>query len=282
MSQAIISNPINRFSSCILVLVLTTLGILYYPVFVDLVYDWKVNDDYSHGFFIPVISCYLIYRMRHEIKAIGIQPANWGLLVVLAGLCQLYIASVGSEYFLKRTSLIVVLLGSSLFLFGKPITKKMLPPIGYLIFMIPLPAIIWNKIAFPMQLLSSEVTAEVVRFLGIPIFREGNILHLANMTLEVVNACSGLRSLVTMFALSGALAMLSNLDQWQKWILFFSSAPIAIIANTIRLSGTAVLASFYGPEVARGFLHDFSGVVVFILGLVFLQGVNKVLLKVAR
>ncbi|WP_319550212.1 exosortase/archaeosortase family protein [Desulfogranum marinum] len=260
-------------------IVLASVVLLYYHVFVSLFHDWRVNEDYSHGFFIPLISGYMIYGMRHELKEMVVRPVNWGLAIFLLGLIQLYVATVGTEYFLQRTSLILVLFGCSLFLLGSQITKRLSAPIAYLVFMVPLPAIIWNKIAFPMQLFASAITERAVRSLGIPIFREGNILHLANTTLEVVNACSGLRSLMTMFALSAALTMFSSLSAGKNWMLFFAAAPIAMLANTLRLTGTAVLASRYGEEVAQGFLHDFSGMVVFVLGLALLIGVNVLLVK---
>jgi len=130
-----------------------------------------------------------------------------------------------------------------------------------------------------MQLFSSAVTEEVVRLLGIPIFREGNVLHLAQTTLEVVDACSGLRSLTTMFALAAALAWFTDLSLWKKWVLFFLAAPVAIFANTIRLTATAALASIYGEKVAQGFLHEFSGIFTFIFGLMLLLVLNKLLQK---
>ena len=179
--------------------------------------------------------------------------------------------------FLQRLSLIVVLLGLVLFLFGREHFKLLKWPILYLVFMIPLPAIIWNKIAFPLQLFGSYLTEHIVRLLGIPIFRQGNVLHLAETTLEIVAACSGLRSLFTMFALSSLLVWMSSLPLSRKWILFFSAAPAAILANIIRLSTTAILASRFGSDVALGFLHDFSGWLTFVVGLCILLAAGKVL-----
>jgi len=258
-------------------LILTALVGLYYPVLVSMARDWSTNDNYSHGFFIPLISGYMIYAMKEELRQLPLKPVTWGVLLFVAGLGQLYIARVGSEYFLQRTSIILVLLGIVLFLLGKAITRKLVVPILYLLFMVPLPAIIWNKIAFPMQLFSSAVTEQVIRAIGIPVFREGNVLHLAQTTLEVVDACSGLRSLTTMFALSAALAWFSTFSAKKKWVLFFLAAPIAIFANIVRLTGTSGLASIYGEKVAQGFLHDFSGLFTFMVGLVLLTLTNKVL-----
>lgn len=252
---------------------------LYYPVLKALVANWGTNDDYSHGYFIPFLSAYFIYSLRRSLSKIEIKPNNFGLFFIIMGLAQLVIAKTGSELFLQRTSLIPVILGLVLFLLGWEFLKKLLFPICYLIFMIPLPAIIWNKIAFPMQLFSSAITEQVVHLMGIPIFREGNVLHLSETTLEVVAACSGLRSLMTMFALSSALAFMSPLSLLGKSLQFISAAPIAVVANIIRLLSTALLASIYGSEVAHGFLHDFSGIVVFCLGLGMLIGLNSMLSK---
>ena len=259
-----------------LVLLAALVG-LYYPVLTSLVHDWSTNDNYSHGFFIPLISGYMVYALREELGRIAVRPANWGFIVLLAGLGQLYVARVGSEYFLQRTSLILVLLGMVLFLWGRELTKKLLLPIGYLLFMVPIPAIIWNKIAFPMQLFSSAVTERVIQAIGLPVFREGNVLHLAQTTLEVVDACSGLRSLTTMFALAAALAWFSDFATWKKWLLFFAAAPVAIFANIVRLTATAGLASVYGEKVAQGFLHDFSGLFTFVFGLSLLILTSKIL-----
>ena len=260
-----------------LLVVLSAFVGLYFHVILEMAGVWQTNDNYSHGFFIPLISLYMIYGIRQNISRVPINPSNIGLLFIVIGLGQLYVASVGSEYFLQRTSIIIVLFGVSIFLWGFKVTQLLFLPIAYLVFMVPLPAIVWNKIAFPLQLFSSACTESVVRMFGIPIFREGNILHLAQTTLEVIDACSGLRSLNTMFALSAALAWFSTFAKWKKWILFLSAAPIAIFANIIRLTLTAFLASKYGEQAAQGFLHEFSGLFTFAFGLLLLIVTSRLL-----
>ncbi len=250
---------------------------LYYPFLVTLVADWGANDDYSHGYFIPVLSCYFVYAIRDKLRDTPIVPSSFGLVLVALGLAQLILAKIGSEYFLQRTSLILCLYGVVLFILGWHYFTRLFFPIGYLLFMVPLPAIIWNKVSFPMQLFSSYLTEHVVRLFGIPIFREGNVIHLAQTTLEVVAACSGLRSLVTMFALSGALAILSTMPTSKRLLLFASAVPIAIFANIFRLTATAFLATQMGSAAAQGFLHEMSGIVVFMLGLALLLLVNWLL-----
>ena len=252
---------------------------IYYPFIAPMVEDWATNDNYSHGYFIPFISLYLVYEMRNELRALKAPASNWGLPIMLLGLVQLIIGKAGSEFFVQRTSMIVVLFGASLFLLGRQHTKKTWFPITYLIFMVPLPAIIWNRIAFPMQLFASAVTERAIQLMGIPIFREGNVLHLVETTLEVVDACSGLRSLFTMFALSAVLAFMTKCSNIKKITLFLSAAPIAILINVIRLCLTAALASRYGEQVAHGFLHDFSGWLIFLMGLAMLLGVKTLLTK---
>ena len=273
-------NPLSRLTSPNLLLLLVILGALttlYHSILAGMIQDWSKNDNYSHGFFIPLISGYMVWSMKDELRRLSVKPANWGIFLLVAGLGQLYIARVGSEYFLQRSSIILVLLGTVLFLAGTAMARRVMVPLVYLLFMVPLPAIIWNKIAFPMQLFSSAATEVVVRAIGIPILREGNVLYLAQTTLEVIDACSGLRSLTTMFALSGAFAWFSALSTNRKWILFLAAAPIAIFANIVRLTGTAGLASVYGEKVAQGFLHDFSGMFVFIIGLLMLIFTSKLL-----
>lgn len=273
----------NRWGSYNILLgstVLFGLLLLYWPFLQTMFDDWGTNKDYSHGYLIPVLSAYCIFSIRHQLSKIRIEPNNYGLILIALGLFQLLIAKVGSEYFLQRTSLIIVLLGAVLYLLGWEYFKRLLFPIAYLFFMVPLPAIIWNKIAFPMQLFASAITEDIIYLLGIPIYREGNVLHLPEATLEVVAACSGLRSLMAMFALSGALTFFSGLTTGKKVVLFLSAAPIAVIANITRLTGTAFLARHYGPEVADGFLHDFSGMVVLALGIVMLIGCNSFLSRV--
>lgn len=255
---------------------------LYYPFIQTLMRDWDTNDNYSQGYFIPFVSAFMIWWVLKDLEINDLKPSNWGIAIIVLGLLQLFIAKVGSEYFLQRTSMIIVLFGISFFLFGGRFTKTIWLPLVYLIFMVPLPAIIWNRIAFPMQLFASAITEDVVRFIGIPILREGNVLHLAQTSLEVVDACSGLRSLVNILGLAVGLGFVMNKEAWKRWVLFLAAFPIAVIVNIIRLAGTAVLATRYGGDVARGFLHDFSGWLVFVAGIALLIGVQGVLNKISK
>lgn len=259
--------------------VLLALAGLYYQVLVQLAETWAVNDNFSHGYFIPLVSLYMIFSLREKLQKEAVRPSNWGLLILLGGLALLVLATVASLNFMQQTSLLIVLWGLMLYFFGHRCAALLFVPIAYLIFMIPVPAILWNKIAFPMQLYSSALTEQIIQLLGVTVYREGNVLHLVETSLEVVDACSGLRSLTTMFALSAALAWFAHYSTWRKWLVFLSAVPIAIFVNMVRLTATALLASRYGEKVAQGFLHEFSGMLVFILGLVLLLAINMLMSK---
>ena len=251
--------------------------LLYFPFLRTMYHDWGSNPNYSHGYLIPFISGYLVYSLKEEFTKLAPVPSHWGLVLILLACFQLIIAKIGSEYFLQRTSIIPLFLGICLFLYGKDITLKLFIPIIYLIFMIPLPAIIWNKLAFPLQLFASNMTEQVIRISGMPVLREGNILTLPTITLEVVDACSGIRSLATMIALSIPVSFLMVSGRIRKILLFLSSIPVAIVVNIFRLCITAWFSVLFGDQFAQGFLHEFSGMVTFILGLTLLFFITQLL-----
>lgn len=243
----------------------------------ELVADWSSNDNYSHGFLIPFISAYMVWQKREALAEISQKTNFWGLGIVAFGVFLHLVGNVGAELFTMRFSLVVMVAGLVAYLFGFRVLREVAVPVAYLIFMIPLPAIIWNKIAFPLQLFAAKLTAEVVRLFGVSILREGNILHLANTSLEVVDACSGLRSLTSLLALSAAFAYISPLRNWSKWVLFSSAIPIAVFVNIVRLSATAIMAHYIGEEAAQGFLHDMSGMLVFGLAFILVFAFSVVL-----
>lgn len=263
-------------------LIIVTFSILFYGTIIGLVREWWYNPDFSHGFLIPLAVAWMIWRKRSELVASGIEPGNWGLLILMAGLVMHFLGTVGSEFFTSRTAIVFTLLGLSVYLLGWPLTREMFIPILYLAFMIPIPAIIWNQISFPLQLLASNLAAEFIAFIGIPVLREGNILQLANTKLEVVNACSGLRSLMSMSALSCIVAYLSPLSRAAKWVLFLSAIPIAIAANSFRLVSTAFLGLHFGRSFMEGVVHDISGVMVFLVAVGLLSLTYAALIRFER
>jgi len=253
---------------------------LYHHVLFKLVLDWITDDNYSHGFLIPIIAAYLVWQRRERLSKLSLRPSNTGLIILLGGLAIFLIANIGAELFTMRFSILIVIWGLIVFLLGFEFAKATLIPVMYLFFMIPLPAIIWNKIAFPLKLFATKMAVDTINLINIPAYREGNIIHLSNTTLQVVDACSGMRYLASLLALSAAFAFITSHSKAKKWVLFFSAIPIAILLNIVRLSATAVLAQHYGPQVAQGFLHELSGILVFVFAIAILYFCHILLLKV--
>jgi exosortase len=245
---------------------------LYHKAIAKLISDWSVDPNFSHGFLIPFVALYMVWFKQHEISEIPHESSKAGLFVIILGMLIHVAGNVGSELFLMRFSMIITLSGIIIYFYGLKMFWKVAVPVAYLIMMIPIPSILWNKIAFPLQLFSANISSQAISLLNIPVFREGNILHLANTSLEVVDACSGIRSLTSLLALTGAFAFLAPFSNFKKWILFFSAIPIAVAVNVIRLTITGAMAAWISPETAHGFLHDMSGLIIFgaALGLVYL------------
>ena len=271
----------GRLGTFVQILILSSsFLILFSQTITKLVKDWSNSQNFSHGFFIPLIGAYMIWHRRRELSGLPLKPNNWGLLVIVAAMILFVVGNIGAELFTMRIAMILTLLGLVVFLFGGPISRRTAVPLCYLILMVPIPGIIWNKLAFPLQLFASACAAQVIDFLGISVLREGNILHLSNLTLEVVDACSGLRSLMSLLALNGAFAYLAPLGVGFKYIVFFSAIPVAVGVNVLRLGITAVLAEVWGAPAAEGFLHEVSGVVTFFTALLIVFLVFSLLSKV--
>lgn len=255
---------------------------VYYKAIAELITDWSVNPNFSHGFLIPAVALYMVWYKKNELAHVPVEPAKTGIMVILFGMLVHFIGNVGSELFLMRFSMIITLAGIIIFYAGYTMFRHLLVPVAYLIMMIPIPAILWNKIAFPLQLFAAKISAAAISMLSIPVFREGNILHLANTSLEVVDACSGIRSLTSLLALTGIFAYLAPVSIVKKWVLFFSAIPIAVAVNVIRLTITGAMAAWIGPETAHGFLHDMSGLIIFGAALILVYIVFIIEMKIEK
>ena len=264
-----LTKPVTKFWVFFFILIFS-FSALYYHTIIKMVQDWLNDDNYSHGFLIPVIAGYLIWQRRDRLSSLTIRPSDMGILFLIGGLFIFLLAGIGAEIFSMRFSMLIVIWGMVIYIGGIEMGKITLIPIAYLSFMIPLPAIIWNKIAFPLKIFATKVAVMAIASLNISVYREGNIIHLADTTLQVVDACSGLRSLASLMALSAAFALLSDISASRKWILFLSAVPTAILLNILRLVATALFAQYCGEHVAKGFLHEFSGILVFLFAVILL------------
>jgi exosortase len=270
----------NAETGLVLSLVLSALlAALYAGILGRLTVQWYTDSDYSHGFLVPLLSGYLIWERRTKLGELPVAPSFWGVLLLGIGLLMLLVGSVGAELYMQRSSLIVTLAGLVLLLLGPDFLRALIFPISFLFFMVPLPAIVMNALAFPLQLFAAKTATFCLFNFGIPVLREGNVIVLAGTTLEVAEACSGIRSLQALLALGTVYAYFSEPIRWKRWVLVCLSIPIAIIANVFRVSGTGVLAHYWGVEAAEGFYHTFSGWLIFVVAFLLLLGCGSLLAK---
>ncbi|MBM3777546.1 MAG: exosortase/archaeosortase family protein [Acidimicrobiia bacterium] len=258
---------------------LVAFAALYWSVATNLVRDWANDGNYSHGFLIVPIALYFAWERRDRLRAQPLAPSNTGLLIVLASVAVLGAGTLGAELFLMRMSGIGVITGAIVFLFGWQHLRLLAFPVAFLVLMVPLPAIIFNQIAFPLQLVASQFGEVALATAGVPVLREGNVIVLAHTKLEVVEACSGIRSLVSLITLGIVYGYFIDQRPLVRVAIVLSTIPVAIVANGFRIAGTGLLAHFYGPEAAEGFFHEFSGWVVFVVAFAAIFGVRALIVS---
>ncbi len=266
------SNPSNLIKNHLIFLsIIFVLFIVCYHSTLSWMYVRYMNHDsyYSHGFIVPFVSGYLIWRKRKDLRGKEPEVSCWGLVLISASVLIHVTGTVFYVFSLSGFSIFFLISGTSLFIFGKNITRTILLPLVFLIFMFPLPLAIIGEISFPMKLLVAKVGVWIVDSLGIPILREGFHITIPAGSLLVGNPCSGLRSLISFLALGAILAYLSSISNIRKWILFFLSIPIALLSNIIRVPILILISHYWGLEVASpdSFWHNASGVFVFIVGI---------------
>jgi len=258
------------------------IGVLYAGVLKILVGQWWNEPDYGHGFLVPLFSGYVVWRQRERLFKIESKPANFGLLVMVGAVLLLLVGSLGAELFTSRISLLVLLAGIILFLGGWKVLRALSFPLAFLLLMIPIPAVIYNQITFPLQLIASRFATFWLELVQVPVLREGNVLILPNYSLEVVEACSGIRSLMTLITLAVAYGYLVEPRRWVRYSLVILMIPIAIVSNAIRIMGTGVLTYRFGPKAAEGFFHEFSGWVIFLAALILMFVSHAILKRFGR
>jgi len=250
---------------------------LYAGVLGRLAHQWWTDPNFSHGFFVPIFALYVVWQKRDSLRTVPSAPTAWGLAVMLFSLGTLVLGVLGAELFLSRVSLIMLLVGLVLFLQGRGMLQALLFPLAILFLMVPIPSIILNQITFPLQMLASKLSAWILPFLGVPVLREGNVINLPAMPLEVADACSGIRSLLSLTCLAVMYGYLLEKRMGIRVILALASIPIAVAANGLRIVGTGLLVQYWDPEKAEGFFHAFSGWLIFVVSLLMLFAVHRLL-----
>jgi exosortase len=249
---------------------------LYIPVLTHLVAQWWNDPNFSHGFFVPLFSAFVVWQERARLASLSQRPSWWGLLFLGGGLCVLIVGQMGAELFLSRLSLLIVLAGLIALFLGWNLFRALLFPWAFLLLMIPIPAIVFNQITFPLQLLASKVASTTLPWMGVPVLREGNIIVLPAMALEVAEACSGIRSLMSLTTLAIIYGYLLESKISVRVLLALASLPIAVAANSLRIVGTGLLIQYWDPERAQGFFHEFSGWLIFVASLVMLYLLHRI------
>jgi len=255
--------------------------VAYWQVLPRLLRDWLHDDNYSHGIFIVPLALYFAWERRDRLRSLPLRPSLLGLFVVLGSLALLVAGTLGAELFLTRISLLGSLTGIVLFLFGWAHLRVLAFPLAFLLLMVPLPAIIFNQIAFPLQLFASKVGAWTMQACAVPVLREGNVIILANTSLEVAEACSGIRSLISLLTLGIVYGYFADSRVWARTTIALATIPIAILTNAARVAGTGILSHYYGEEAAQGFFHEFSGWLVFVAAFALMFLVVQLLQRVA-
>ncbi|HEV2485785.1 MAG TPA: exosortase A [Terracidiphilus sp.] len=250
---------------------------VYHSVLTGLVKTWWQNPDFSHGFLVPIFAAYLVWTKRKALLNKRVAPTWSGIAVVALGLVVLLLGEYGAAVFLSRVSLVILLAGLVLCFGGWQLLNEFRFAVLVLFLAIPLPAIIFNEIAIPLQILASKLASHLLPLFGVPVLREGNVIELPSMQLEVAEACSGIRSLVSLFTLSVFFGYFLEKTFSRRAVLALASIPIAIAANAIRIFGTGLCVQYWDPDKALGFFHEFSGWVMFLVSLTSLFIVHSVL-----
>jgi exosortase len=255
-------------------------ALAYWPTLSYLVYEWMHNEDMGHGFFVPLVVLYIGWNKRGELIS-PIRTSYAGLAIMIYAALQLYVATLGAELFLARTAMVFSIFGAVLYLLGAKNFRRLLFPLVLLFFMVPLPAIIYNQVTFPLQLFASRVAENALTLLGIPVLREGNVLELPSQRLSVVEACSGIRSLLSLSFLSLVYGYFFDSRKWMKIALLVATVPIAVAANAARVTITGILSE-QNPELARGFFHTAEGWIIFLVATAMLLATHGLINLVAQ
>jgi len=257
------------------------LGLLYGPTLARLAEQWWTDPNFSHGILVPLFSCYLLWQRRKLLSALPLQPAWSGIAVLALALAILAAGALGAELFLARVSLLFAIAGLVVWFWGWNHLRATLFPWAFLFLMVPLPALAFNQLTLPLQLMAAKLATTILQAVGIPVLRDGNVLHLPAMSLEVAEACSGIRSLFSLIALALIYGYWSDRRGWMRIALFAAAVPIAVLANAFRIVGTGLCVQYSSPGRAEGFSHAFSGWMIFLISFGLLVLAHRVLCRLS-
>jgi exosortase D (VPLPA-CTERM-specific) len=254
---------------------------LYASILERLFLQWvgpHSDPNFAHGIFVPIFAAFVLWQDRHKLKAISSVPSWTGLPFVLLSGVVLVLGVLGADIFLPRVSLLILLAGLIILFQGWTFFRAVLFPWAFLSLMIPIPTLIINRVTFPLQLLAAKLAAVLLELVGVPVLRQGNVIGLAAMQLDVVEACSGIRSLLTLVTLAIIYGYLMETRNWVRVTLVCLAVPIAVAANSFRIFGTGLLVQYWDPDKAEGFYHALSGLLIFVVALLLLFAAHRMIL----
>ena len=261
---------VNRKSILLMTSLFFSFVFAYLPVWERLILGWYSSDEYSHGFFIVPLCIYIIWRKKDILSKIPVKPSWWGLLLVIFSLLLYLLAYFAEISTVASFSMVVLLTGVIIYLYGFLIFKELLFPLAFLLFMIPIPTQIYSLLTIPLQLFVTKTSVWISAFLDIPIYREGNVIHLPCRTMQVVQACSGLRSMISLLMLSAIISYFTLKSNILRFVLFFLGIPAAIFVNIIRVSLMVVAFYFFNYDLTKDSVHTVFGIIIFIIALIII------------
>jgi exosortase len=265
------------------VALLLLVGWLYASILARLLLQWvgpSRDPNFEHGIFVPLFALFVLWQDRKRLQAIASAPSWSGLPLVVLSLLMLVLGVLGAENFSSRLSLLILLAGLIILFQGWKFFRAVLFPWAFLILMIPIPALILQRVTFPLQLLASKLATVLLELVNVPVLRQGNMIVLAAMPLDVAEACSGIRSLLTLVTLAIIYGYLMETRIWVRVVLACAAVPIAVVANSFRIFGTGLLVQYWDPDKAEGFFHTFSGWLIFVVALIMLYVVHQLISRI--
>jgi len=250
----------------------------YWTTLAEAAEKWANEPQYSHGYLVPMFAAFLLWLRREKFHLDAWQPSIWGVPALIGALL---LRTIGTHFYFvwfDAISLLPCAVGLVLLTGGKPALHWSWPAIAFLVFMVPLPYRMELMMGGPLQRIATISSTFALQTLGIPALADGTVILLNDVSLGIVEACSGLRMLVVFFALSTAVALVIHRPLWEKILILVSAIPIALFVNVIRITVTGILHDTVGSQIANAVFHDLAGWLMMPLALVFL-GIELTILK---
>jgi len=258
-------------------ILLAAFFITYFPVWEGLVLTWSRSDEYSHGFFIIPLSLFILWQKKNILARITPSPSAWGLAIIIISLLLYILADLAEISTVASFSMVPLLAGVTIYFYGFKILKECIFSLFLLLLMIPVPAQIYSFMTIPLQLIVSKTSALMASAIGVPIHLEGNVIHLPGRVLEVVQACSGLRSLISLLTLSLILGYFALKSKWLRSVLFVSGIPVAVVVNIIRVFFMILAFYYFNLDLTKGFIHTIYGMAIFFLAIIIILIIRGIL-----